>query len=430
MASSGSAQSLQAPRNDLKYLLLTLHLPATAMGLGLGLTVPVIPELAQRMGPNAETAPLIFAASLAGTFVSALPVGILIDKLGRRRVLLAGLIITAVASLLTSKVAQDGASGSLMELAVYRFILGWGIQMWTMSRITVIADTGAVNQRGKQVTQMFGMHQIGVYFGPIIGGLAAVSLGLWAPFVVHAAVVMAALIPSLYLLRETAPSAPPGQEAGPAIRRDGAWRAMLAAPVSTVLLVAFLMSAAHSGVTAGGVLSIYSDSAYGMRVDGLVRYGVVGMAGIAIVFAAGFVMDRFGRKYTIVPGLILYSGSSMALLAAVTLLEVSYAWFVAVSVLLLMSTYVTSGSTMTLGADVAPEAARGRFFGLLNTVVQVGPVMTGILTVVLFGLEARFAALLSLTGLTAFAGALVVIFLVPETLRREQPAPAAESTTT
>ena len=211
MASSGSAQRPAAHRTDFKYLLLTLYLPSISMGLGLGITVPVIPELTQQMGIQLEGAALVFVFQLLGTLAAPLPTGFLIDKLGRRRVLLAGPFVTAVASLLVAKVALEGADGSFVELLVYRFIAGWGEQMWMLSRITVIADTGATNQRGKQVTQMFGVQQIGNLSGPVIGGFAAVVIGLWTPFVMHAVIVLIAVIPSFFVLRETAPPARPRQ---------------------------------------------------------------------------------------------------------------------------------------------------------------------------------------------------------------------------
>ena len=306
MASSGSARPPQAPTTSLKYLLLTLHLPSISMGLGLGLTVPVIPELTQQMGVDLEGAALVFVFQLLGTFAAPLPTGFLIDKLGRRRVLLAGPIITAAASLLVAKVALDGADGSYVELLIYRFIAGWGEQMWMMSRITVIADTGATNQRGKQVTQMFGVQQIGNLSGPVAGGFAAVLLGLWTPFVMHAAIVLVALIPSFYLLRETAPPArsPQASASGEPVR--GVWRHMASAPIPAVFVVQFLANVTRGGVFGGGVIVVYAAYTYGLEPDELgVLRGTMAAVAIPIVFTGGYVMDRFGRKYTIVPGLIL-----------------------------------------------------------------------------------------------------------------------------
>lgn len=429
MASSGSPQSPQTPRTGLKYLLLTLYLPSISMGLGLGLTVPVIPKLTQQMGVNLEGAALVFVFQLLGTLAAPLPTGFLIDKLGRRRVLLAGPIITAIASLLVAKVALDGASGSFVELLTYRFIAGWGEQMWMLSRITVIADTGAANQRGKQVTQMFGVQQIGNLSGPVVGGFAAVLLGLWAPFVMHAAIVVIALVPSFYLLRETAPPARPAQASASGAPAPGVWRHMTAAPIPAVFAVQFLANVTRGGVFGGGVIVVYAAYAYGLEPDELgVLRSMMAAVAIPIVFTGGYVMDRFGRKYTIIPGLLL-SSASMAFLAGIAYMEASYAWFVAGFIAVHMSANIISGNMQTLGTDVAPAEARGKFFGVSRTVAQGGmtlsPASFGWLTA-LSTATVGFGFL----GATAFAGALIVIFLIPETLRREEPVPAAPSTTT
>ncbi|MDE2885788.1 MAG: MFS transporter [Chloroflexota bacterium] len=427
MASSGPAPPSRPPGHGLGYLLLTLHLPSMAIGLGLGLTVPVIPELTQQMGIDLEGAALVFVFQLLGTFAAPLPTGFLIDKIGRRRVLLAGPIITGVASLLVAKVALDGADGSFVELLIYRFIAGWGEQMWTMSRITVIADTGASNQRGKQVTQMFGVQQIGNLSGPIVGGFAAVLLGLWAPFVMHAAIVLLALIPSFYLLRETAPTAAARQTSASGERPPGAWRQMTVAPIPAVFVVQFLANVTRGGVFGGGVIVVYAAYAYGLEPDELgVLRGAMAAVAIPIVFTGGYVMDRFGRKYTIVPGLVL-SSASMVFLAGIAYMEASYAWFVAGFIAIHMSANIISGNMQTLGTDVAPTVARGTFFGVSRTVAQGGMVLSpasfGWLTA-LSGATVGFGFL----GATAFVGAVIVISLIPETLRREEPSRAASST--
>ena len=415
----------QAPRNDLKYLLLTLHLPSISMGLGLGLTVPVIPELAQQMGVELEGAALVFVFQLLGTLAAPLPTGFLIDRLGRRRVLLAGPIITAIASLLVAKVALEGADGSFVELLAYRFIAGWGEQMWMMSRITVIADTGASNQRGKQVTQMFGVQQIGNLSGPVIGGFAGVLLGLWAPFVMHAAIVAIAVIPSFFILRESAPPPRPRQASGSGAPAPGVWRHMAAAPIPAVFVVQFLANVTRGGVFGGGVIVTYAAyDPYHLAPDeiGLLR-GAMAAVAIPIVFTGGFVMDRFGRKYTIIPGLVL-SGASMVFLAVTAYTGASLAWFVAAFVAVHMSVNIISGNMQTLGTDVAPVEARGKFFGVSRTVAQAGATLSPASWSWLTALSTATVGF-GFLGATAFVGALIVIFLIPETLRREEPAQAA-----
>ena len=425
--------SPQAPKTDLKRLLLTLHLPAISMGLGLGVTVPVLPELAKELGVGLEVASLVFVAQLVGTLAAPLPTGYLIDRLGRRRVLLAGPLVTTAASLLVAKVAIDG---SYYELLIYRFIAGWGEQMWMLSRITVIADTGASSQRGKQVTSMFGVQQIGNLTGPVIGGVAAVAWGLWSPFVMHAAIVLLAIIPSFYVLRESAPDRrerAPASATSPASNATaesgaeaGVWRRLLVPPLPAVFAVQFLANVTRGGIFGGGVIVLYAAYAYNLEPDelGYLR-GAMAAAGIPIIFAGGYVMDRFGRKYTIVPGLIL-SASAMAFLAATAYLDASYAWFIAAFTAVHMAVNVISGNMQTLGTDVAPVNARGMFFGVSRTVAQSGAALSPASFSAFTSIAGSAAAFSFLSG-AAFLGAIIVIFLVPETLRRAEPARSAQA---
>jgi len=412
----------EAPKTDLKHLLLTLHLPAISMGLGLGVTVPVLPQITKELGAGLEVAGLVFVAQLLGTLAAPLPTGYLIDRLGRRRVLLAGPLVTAAASLLVAKVAIDG---SLYELLVYRFIAGWGEQMWMLSRIAVIADTGASSQRGKQVTSMFGVQQIGNLTGPVIGGVAAVQLGLWTPFVMHAAIVLVAVIPSFFILRESAPDRRREPQSSAAASVSGAdpgvWRRLLVPPLPAVFAVQFLANVTRGGIFGGGVIVLYAAYAYDVAPDelGYLR-GAMAAVGIPIIFAGGFVMDRFGRKYTIVPGLIL-SASAMAFLAGTAYFDASYAWFIAAFTAVHMAVNVISGNMQTLGTDVAPVNARGMFFGVSRTVAQGGAALSPASFSVVTSLAGAGAAF-SFLGASALVGAIIVIFLVPETLRRPDPA--------
>ncbi len=269
-----SSQPPQPRPRELRNLILTLYLPAVSMGLGLGVTVPVIPQLTRDLGASLESAVLVFVFQQLGTFAAPLPTGCLIDRIGRRRVLLAGPLVVAVASLLVAKVAIDG---SFTELLLYRFLAGWGEQMWMMSRITVIADTGASSQRGKQVTSMFGVQQIGNLSGPVIGGFAAVLWGLWTPFVMHAVIVAVAVIPSFFILRETAPprtTPRPHERAG----EPAGWRRMLSAPIPAVFAVQFLANITRGGVFGGGVIVTYAAFTYNIEPDdlGLLRGAMAG----------------------------------------------------------------------------------------------------------------------------------------------------------
>jgi MFS family permease len=55
----------------------------------------------------------------------------------------------------------------------------------------------AVGERGRQVSWMFGMDNLGMLIGPVVGGFIAGAWGPRAPFGVYALLALLALVPTL-----------------------------------------------------------------------------------------------------------------------------------------------------------------------------------------------------------------------------------------
>src|SRR5712691_265581 len=121
------------------------------------------------------------------------------DKMGRRPVLLGGPILEAVGSFMTP------FSHSFPELLFWRLLVGAAGQLWQQGRLLVITDTAPTNQRARQMQWMMGMTRAGQLIGPSVGGYLAEYLGLWIPFVLHALLTLAVVLPSFSLIRESAP---------------------------------------------------------------------------------------------------------------------------------------------------------------------------------------------------------------------------------
>lgn len=115
------------------------------------------------------------------------------------------------------------------ELLVYRFIGGVGQQMWLLGRLTMIADSGADRERGRQITTMHAMESAGRLSSPAIGGLIAGYWDIRAPFFLHALLSLIAIIPSFKLVKETAPDfgRKDGRDRSKADGNDGGYRALL-----------------------------------------------------------------------------------------------------------------------------------------------------------------------------------------------------------
>jgi MFS family permease len=406
-------------------MLLSMHLPAISIGFGLGATVVVIPKLTQDLGEGMIAAMMVFILQQLGTAVAPMPTGFLIDKIGRRKMLLAGPILIAISSLLIVRViVQDG---SFMEILLYRFFGGVGEQMWMLSRLTVIADTSGAQQRGKQITSMFGVQQVGNLTGPVIGGLASVTVGLWLPFAIHAVIVILGVLPSFFIVKETMAnpaSSAPGAAAGGGQRRGLSRADLMVPPIPQVFLAQFLANVTRGGIFGGGVIVVYASFGYGLselEIGGL--RSAMSFIGIPVTFGAGYVMDRYGRKFTIVPGLAL-SGLAMLFLAYTDAFAVPTSVFIVGFIAVHFAVSLISGNMQTLGTDVAPAHARGSFFGVSRQIAQTGSLSSPVsfaFLVTAFSYTVAFSFL----GAAALAASAVVFFGIPETLKKE-PRPDAE----
>jgi MFS family permease len=125
---------------------LTLYIPSLTLALGQGIAVPALPLFAASFGVSFGVASTVLVAFAVGSLVAGLPMGFLVDRVGRNRVMIAGPVLIAATSFLAA-IAQ-----SFPELLVYRFLAGFGQQMWNISRVTTVAETASDSQRGRQMS--------------------------------------------------------------------------------------------------------------------------------------------------------------------------------------------------------------------------------------------------------------------------------------
>jgi MFS family permease len=163
-------------------------------------------------------------------------------------------------------------------------------------------------------------------------------------------------------------------------------------------------------------LPLWGDSiGLGVAQIGLV-YGASSLLDTSMFYPAGYVMDRFGRKWAGVPSLVTLSVGLLILLAT----SEFYGYTLA-AMILGIGNGLGPGIVMTLGAGFAPQARRGEFLGLWRFISDAGSaggplVVSFIAGVASLGLAATISAGLGL------AGAMVMWLLVPETLQRGKPA--------
>ena len=399
-------------------VMLSLYIPATAAGISTGMTAPVLPILAKSFDVSIGIASLVFVLHMAGSAAGTVPTGLLIDRIGRRKVLLIGPIVTAAAAMMIA------TADSFNEVLLYRFIGGWGQQMWALSRITVIADSASTT-RGRQVTSMLSAQRVGTLIGPAVGGGLATAWGLQLPFIVQGVVLLVGMVPSYFVIREFDPVRKAQTDGQPSRRLS--WRAFLVSPIPAVFSAQFLVNVARGGVENGGVLFLYAAYAYGadasVAVLGILS-SVMAAVSIPIALGCGIIMDKRGRRFTVIPGTVSLA-AALLLMATTSYADLSFIWFIGAFAANHVSVSIMLGSWQTIGTDVAPAEGRGTFFGTSRLISHTGrlssPGSFAILSEVgSFGIAFTFLATASLS-----AGA-IIVFLVKETLHLQDPLPTYE----
>ena len=393
------------------YQFLTLYLPAFILSLGYSIATPAIPVFAKSFDTGFGVASLVIVVHALGALIAAVPTGFLVDHLGRRPMLFAGPVLMAAASVLTA-VAQ-----SFPELLVYRFLGGGAMEMWRQARLAMIADVSKSRQRGRQMSGMVGTEGAAKLMGPALGGALA-AWSIRTPFLVHGALAFLAIVPSFFLVRESAPAE---NKDGDKTRKDGlGTRALLVMMLDAKyrgFFAAQFFASMTRGLLWGGTLLLYAVYAYDagpQLLGGLATTTTI--VGIPITLSCGYLMDRFGRKTTMVPGFVCMALGLM-FLASSAQWHWSLASFLAAVIWTHASQSVTAGSMQVLGSDMAPAVARGRFFGFWRLIGEIG----GLVSPALFALVAEqiaYSTAFALFALCSLATAALLTFSVKETVGR------------
>jgi MFS family permease len=405
----GQSAVLNAPRGHAAVswgAFLSTYLPALVLAVGNGIAVPAIPALAKSFGVSFGLASGVVTAFLLGNLVITIPSGWLIDRFGRRVILIGGPLLTSAIAFMVA------LAHSFPELLVLRFFDGCAAQMWLMGRLAGISHGAAPAHRGRLVSWMFAMNGLGNLTGPILGGFIASAWGPRAPFVSYALLALLALVPTSTLAEDT-----PRRDRGAGTKARAAPRPLSLLEIVMPRLVYFGV-ALFAGLTRGplqaNLLHLYAAFAYhlGPREIGYLATSAAVLS-LPIGFTSGWMMDRFGRKRTMVPGFVGVM-VAMAALALSAFLHLSLAWYVALFLFGVALQAMTGGSIQTVGADVAPTEARGTFLGLWRFTGQGGNALSPIIFALLAD-RVNYGSAFLFIAASAAAVAFLLICYVPET---------------
>ena len=178
--------------------LLLLLMAMTSIGpTTLNVVVPALPQMANRLASDVATVQLAITVYLLALASGQLVMGPLSDHFGRRPVVLAGLALTAAASVLAISV------GTVSSLIVARVLQALGASAGIVVSRAIIRDLFDRNRAASMLGLVATVMVVVPTLGPLIGGLLETGFGWPAIFMFTAVTTGAVVIWAAIALPET-----------------------------------------------------------------------------------------------------------------------------------------------------------------------------------------------------------------------------------
>jgi MFS family permease len=386
-------------------LFLSVHFPNLLLSFGRGLLIPVLPLFVTEFGVGYGLIGLALAGAALGTVLADLPAGMLLRRFDPKLVMVVGMVVLGI-----SVLALFWCS-TVWQVILARVASGVGTALWSISLHSFVAEVTKPRGRGREIALFGGLSRAGVFIGPAVGGVVAGLFGLRVTFLAYVFLVLIGLVAAIMF-----------------IRRNQAHKYQPRSSRSALLMIYRNRNAGLAGAGVGqimvqlvrrareAIIPLYAADVIGLEVEA-VGWVVSGSSFVDMLMfpLAGYIMDRFGRKFAIIPSFLI-QGIGLAAIP----LAASFTGILLIGVVIGIGNGLASGSMMTVGADLAPPEALGEFLGIWrligDTGATSGPLLVGI---VAGAVSLPLAAILAGT-LGCFAAATFAVF-VPETLPKRNP---------
>lgn len=161
-----------------------------------GVIVPVLPLYAEVMGLSSFQTGIVFAVYSAAVLVLSIPLGVMSDRWGRKKVMVGGMV-----GLTLSTVAFIFAQ-SFWALTLIRLLQGTAAAATWMVGPALLADMFPPRERGGKMGLAMMGNSFGFLFGPVVGGFLYDWGGYAAPFILSAVVTVLVLWLTIWVIRE------------------------------------------------------------------------------------------------------------------------------------------------------------------------------------------------------------------------------------
>ena len=170
-------------------LIRTLTLVAFLQWMGATAIIPMLPVYIRHLGGTVALAGVVMASFFAAGVLSQYPIGRVADRVGRRPVLIGGLVTYGVASV--SFLLPISAPAAI----ALRSLQGVGAGAATVASLALISSSVAVERRGRAFASIYGGELAGMAVGPLVGSVVGIRY-MWVMFLASGLLALAACVPA------------------------------------------------------------------------------------------------------------------------------------------------------------------------------------------------------------------------------------------
>jgi len=348
--------------------------------LAYALPMSYFPNYIQLLGVSVAYIGLFTAAFTAANATLSQKFGSLSDRVGRKRLIQAGLLIDVVLGILT------GIVWSWAPLLIIRVLNGVATAAVAAPAEASLVDQVPEDRRGEALGFYLTMSMVGFNMGPVFGGAIQflcndiLGFGLeWSyriPFFVDSLLAFIAFFLVWWGVKETRGKGFPRRK----VQQEEDLR--LSKKVTFSLRILYISSLAI-GFAVGFIIPItvlyFGDAFNATSLQIGIILSVSGFVGLTCNLYAGKISDRVGRKPLIALGSLPSRLSTIALPFAPNLVSAA-----GITVFRSFGHNIAMPASRALNADLIPEKVRGKLFGRMAAFFSLGAILGPVLSTLIY----------------------------------------------
>ncbi|MEG3071519.1 MAG: MFS transporter [Candidatus Syntrophopropionicum ammoniitolerans] len=164
-----------------------------------GIIVPVLPIYSEGLGFSSFQLGVIFSVYSVALLLLSIPIGIISDRYGKKRVMVAGMSGLAIATICFA------FSTTFITLLTTRLLQGVAAAVTWVVGPALVADMYPPRERGGKMGLAMAGNNFGFLIGPAVGGFLYDWGGYRPPFFTAAVIVVLVLAAIVIIIKQTCP---------------------------------------------------------------------------------------------------------------------------------------------------------------------------------------------------------------------------------